>query len=69
MDGEGFQFTQVEQDFKPRIAELFKQADQRDSVKLDLREVILLDSQSTMDLMCNPALVKRTFKTGDSLQL
>ena len=46
------QFTQVEDEFEPRIANLFKQA-QASKVKLNLKEVTLLDSQSTMDLMCN----------------
>jgi predicted nucleic acid-binding Zn-ribbon protein len=53
----GFLFTQMEQDFEPRIAKLFKQVHNSKSVKLDLKEVILLDSQSMMDLICNRALV------------
>jgi hypothetical protein len=52
------QFAQVEKEFEPRIAKLFKQAEL--SVKIDLREIILLDSQSTMDLFCNAALVSKT---------
>jgi hypothetical protein len=36
-------------------------------IKLDLREVVLLDSQSTMDLICNPALVKKTFKSSTNV--
>jgi hypothetical protein len=50
-------FTQVDTEFEPSIANLFKQA--VSSVKIDLREVILLDSQSTMDLFCNAALVSK----------
>jgi hypothetical protein len=46
-----FQFAQVDQEFEPRIANLFKQ-NHVSTMKLDLREVILLDSQSTMDLFC-----------------
>jgi hypothetical protein len=42
------QFEEVDKEFEPTIANLFKQAGS--SVKIDLREVILLDSQSTMDL-------------------
>jgi uncharacterized protein YodC (DUF2158 family) len=38
-------------------------------IKLDLRQVILLDSQSTMDLICNPALVEKTFKSDKSMCL
>jgi hypothetical protein len=48
------QFAQVENEFEPRIAKLFKQAGSK--IKPDLREIILLDSQSTMDLFCNAAL-------------
>jgi hypothetical protein len=50
------QFAQVK--FEPTIVKLFKQA--QSTVKIDLREVILLDSQSTMDLFCNEALVTKT---------
>jgi Skp family chaperone for outer membrane proteins len=52
------QFAQVEKEFEPRIAKLFKQAGL--SVKIDLQEIILLDSQSTMDIFCNAALVSKT---------
>jgi hypothetical protein len=51
------QFTQVEKEFNPRIVKLFKQAGL--SVKIDLWEIIILDSQSTMDLFCNAALVSK----------
>jgi uncharacterized protein YodC (DUF2158 family) len=74
-----FQFTQVEHEFEPRIAQLFKQAFVRNDSKLvpaagtrsklDLREVILLDSQSTMDLICNRALVSKTFNASQSMRL
>ena len=50
----GLQFTQFKEQFEPRIAKIFKQTHATKSkIKLDLREVILLDSQLTMDLMCN----------------
>jgi uncharacterized protein YodC (DUF2158 family) len=64
----GFQFTQVDNEFEPRIAKLFKQT-HGTKIKLDLRQVILLDSQSTMDLICNPALVRKTFKSDKSMCL
>jgi cellulose biosynthesis protein BcsQ len=59
----GFQFTQVENKFEPQIAKLFKQ-EHVIKIKLDLWEIILIDSQSTMDLICNPALVKRNVKSS-----
>jgi hypothetical protein len=82
-DEDGFQFTQVEHKFEPQIAKLFKRAwttrKVRNNSKLsqaagtqtkpDLREFILLDSQSTMDLFCNCALVKRTFRSNKSMHL
>jgi hypothetical protein len=61
------QFAQVEKEFEPRIAKLFKQAGL--SVKINLRGVILLDSQSTMDLLCNAALVSNTCKPNTSMRL
>jgi hypothetical protein len=61
------QFAQVEKEFKPRIAKLFKQAGL--SVKINLRETILLDSQSTMDRFCNSALVSKTCKYTTSMRL
>jgi hypothetical protein len=51
------QFAQVDKEFDPRIAKLFKQAGL--SVKIDLREIIILNSQSTMDIFCNAALESR----------
>jgi hypothetical protein len=50
-----------------RIAKLFKQAGS--SIKLDLKEVILLDSQSTMDLLCNAALVIKISKSRSNMRL
>jgi hypothetical protein len=61
------QFAQVKKEFEPRIAKLFKQAGS--TVKIDLREVILLDSQSTMDLFCNTALVSKTCKSTTSMRM
>jgi hypothetical protein len=69
----GFQFTQMKVkqmaiEFKPRIAKLFKQT-HGTRIKLDLKKVILLESQSTMDLICDPALVESTFKSSHNMQL
>jgi hypothetical protein len=52
------QFAQIKKEFEPRIVKLFKQAGV--SVNIDLRKIILLDSQFTMDLFCNAALVSKT---------
>jgi hypothetical protein len=61
------QFAQVEKEFETGIAKLFKEAGLL--VKIDLQEVILLDSQSTMDLFCNAALVSKTCKSTTSMRL
>jgi hypothetical protein len=61
------QFAQVDKEFDPTISNLFKQAGS--SVKIDLREVILLDSRLTMDLFCNAALVSKTCKYTTSIRL
>jgi hypothetical protein len=61
------QFAQVDIEFKPRIAKLFKQAGSK--IKLDLREIIILDIQSMMDLFCNAALVSKTSKSKSSMRL
>jgi hypothetical protein len=66
--GDGLQFTQVESEFEPRIAQLFEQA-HGSNMTLDLREIILLGSQSTMDLICNPNLVKKIFRSSTEMQL
>jgi hypothetical protein len=68
---DGFQFMQMTMKqmatkFEPRIAKLFKQTHST-KIKLDLKKVILLDSQSTMDLICDPALVESTFKSSHSM--
>jgi hypothetical protein len=64
-----FQFTQLEKVFELHITELFKQSHGVKSVDLDLREIILLDSQSTMDLFCNQALIGNSFKANTSMHL
>jgi hypothetical protein len=61
------QFAQVEKEFEPRIAKLFKQAGL--SVKIDLRKIILLDSQSAMDIFSNADLVTNTCKYTTSMRL
>jgi hypothetical protein len=50
------QFAQVNKQFEPTIEFLFKQA----GASVNINLLILLDSQSTMDLFCNAALVSKT---------
>jgi hypothetical protein len=64
---QALQFAHLYKKFEPRIANLFKQTDS--SIKLDLKEVILLNSQSTMDLFCNVALVSNISKSKSSMRL
>jgi hypothetical protein len=56
---DALQFAQLESKFEPTISKLFKQS-HATKISLDLKQVILLDSQSTMDLFCNKALVDKT---------
>jgi hypothetical protein len=62
---QALQFAQIDNRFAPRIAKLFKQAGS--SIKLDLKEIILLDSQSTMGLFCNASLVSKSSKSRSSM--
>jgi hypothetical protein len=64
---QALQFAQLDKKFEPIISKLFKQAGS--SIKLDLKEVILLSSQSTMDLFCNAALVSKISKSISNMQL
>jgi hypothetical protein len=64
---QAFQFAQLDKKFEPRIPKLFKQTGS--SIKLDLKEVLLLDSQSTMDLFCNAALVSKISKSRSNMRL
>jgi hypothetical protein len=67
-DSPSFQFGQVETELEPQIAELFQQK-HVPTIQLDLRQVILLDSQSTIDLICNKALVTDVFKSNTRMRL
>ena len=59
---------QLNQEFDPHIAKLFNQAPDF-SNKLDLRKIVLLDSQSTMDLFYNQALITETYKYISRMRL
>jgi hypothetical protein len=61
------QFVQKDTQFEPTIANIFKQAGSL--VKIDLREVILLESHYIMDLLCNSALESKTCKSTTSMRL
>jgi hypothetical protein len=64
---QALQFAQVDKKFEPRITKIFKQAGSL--IKLDLPEVIFLDSQSNMDLFCNSAFLSKTSKSRSSMLL
>ena len=53
---------------EPHIAKIFNQAPYFNN-KVDLREIILLDSQSTMDFFCKQALVTETYKSSSRMTL
>ena len=61
-------FSQVEQNFEPRITTILNQSASHES-KLDLTQVILLDNQSTMDLFCNKSLVSTVFESKTPMRL
>jgi hypothetical protein len=59
----------LQQTFEKRnAAMLLKQSDGKPT-RLDLRNVILLDSQSTMDLFCNKQLVNNITKANNKMRL
>jgi hypothetical protein len=64
-----FTFAQnLKRDFEQRNKDiLFKKAGPK--LNLALRNIILLDSQSTMDLFCNPKLVHRIHRSKHSMKL
>jgi hypothetical protein len=63
-----FEFTQVHPVFEPPIAELLEKSN-GNAPTLDLREVLLLDNHSTVDIICNRNLVKRTFHSKERMHL
>ena len=65
-----FQFAQLDDEFEPRISQLFKQSSDRiDSTQLYLREIILLDSQLTMDIFFYLSLVENINKSKSIMRL
>ena len=70
LGSEQFQFAQVESPrFEPAIERLFKQSASSRPKDLDLRKVLLIDSQSTVDLFCDPSLCTEVYKTNGSMRL
>ena len=70
LGSEQFQFTQIESlRFEPAIERLFKQSASSRPKDLDLRKVLLIDSQSTVDLFCDPSLCTEVYKTSGSMRL
>jgi hypothetical protein len=57
------------QAFGERNAQVLFKQNHSKKIELDLEEVILLDSQSTMDLFCNPKLVGNTYKSDKNMRL
>ena len=67
-----FQFTHLDKKFKPHIANIFNYTASRNvgiKINLDLREVILIDSQSKMDIFFDGALVEKTVKPKTKIRL
>jgi hypothetical protein len=64
---QALQFAQLDKKFELSIAKLFKQAGS--SIKLDLKEVSILDSRSTIDIFFNAALVNKISKSKSSMRL
>jgi len=60
-----FQFAQLKSEFELRISNLFKQT-HGNKIALDLKQITLLDSQSTTDLTRSEALVDKTWKSSDT---
>ena len=67
-----FQFTQLDEEFEPRIASVFNQTVGLNisiKPKLNLREVILLDIQLAIDIFRNQALVENTTQSKAKMRL
>ena len=67
-----FQFVQLDEEFEPLITSLSNQTYGHNvgiKTKLNLREVILMDSQLRMDLFYNRALLENTAKSKTKIRL
>lgn len=64
------QFTQLDNGkFELRIQRLFKQSQSKRPKDINLREVFLLDSQSTIDLICNQEFATEIWHSKKGLHL
>jgi hypothetical protein len=61
--------TVLHQEFEQRNADILFKQKLRSNLNLDLQNIILLDSQSTMDLFCNPELVQEVKRSKDLMKL
>jgi hypothetical protein len=61
--------TMLQQAFEDRNAKVLFKQNHGKKIELDLKNVILLDSQSTMDLFCNPKLVEDIHKSDKRMRL
>jgi hypothetical protein len=70
---EGYQMMQTEtpqqQSFEQRNVDVLFKKTREAKIHLNLRNIILLDSQSTMDLFCNPELVQKVSKSKKTMTL
>ena len=71
-DKSDFQFAQLDEKFETFIGSLFNYTSGHNisiKTKLNLREVILMDSQPTMDIFYNRALVENTTNSKTKMRL
>jgi hypothetical protein len=61
--------TVLQQEFEKRNANVLFKQNHGKKIELDLKNVILLDSQSTMDLFCNPKFVDNIKKSNKKMRL
>ena len=59
----------LQQAFEERNRKVLFKKSHFNSIKIDLRNVILLDSQYSMDLFCNTKLVRNIYKTNKNILL
>ena len=59
----------LQQPPEKRIKKVLLEKKHTDSIYLNLRKVILLDSQSTMNLLCTEDMVKRVYNSKKKIRL